>query len=46
MNEKCCATCKWHQHEDIDDGCVCVNYRCVYCCDWTDDDFGCSKWEA
>lgn len=40
-----CETCKWHQHEDIDDGYVCVNSRSVYCCDWTENDYWCSQWE-
>ena len=22
---KCCGTCRWHSHEDISDGWVCVN---------------------
>lgn len=26
MSEKeCCGTCRWHQHESVDDGWVCVN---------------------
>ena len=24
---ECCGTCKYHQHEDTDDGWVCVNDR-------------------
>ena len=25
--DKCCGTCKYHYHENIDDGWVCVNDR-------------------
>lgn len=36
MDEKrCCGTCKWRQHEDVDDGWVCVNSDSEYCTDWT-----------
>ena len=45
MNE-CCGTCKWHQHEDIDDGWVCVNDRSEYCTDWTDYKDCCEDWEG
>ena len=30
---KCCGTCKWHYHENIDDGWVCVNSDSEYCTD-------------
>lgn len=33
---ECCGTCRWHEHEDIDDGWVCVNPESEYCTDWTD----------
>lgn len=45
MNEKYCATCKWHQ---VDDVYVCANDRCVYYGDWTGYtgyDFVCEMWE-
>jgi hypothetical protein len=29
--KKCCGTCRWHKHEDIDDGWVCVNDQSEYC---------------
>ena len=31
---KCCGTCKYHQHENIDDGGVCVNSDSEYVADW------------
>ena len=45
-NGKRCGTCNYHCHEDVDDGWVCVNSDSDYCTDWTDDDFGCEKWEG
>lgn len=42
---KCCGTCKWHHHEDISDGRVCVNVESRYCTDWTDYDHCCEDWE-
>ena len=44
--DRCCGTCKYHKHEDIDDGWVCVNDRSDYLADWTEDDDGCERWEA
>ena len=40
-----CGTCKWHKHEDIDDGWVCVNDRSDYCTDWTDYGDYCEDYE-
>ena len=34
--EQCCGTCKYHHHESIDDGWVCVNSDSEYCTDWTE----------
>ena len=31
-----CGNCKYHKHEDIDDGWVCVNTDSEYCSDWTE----------
>lgn len=42
---KCCGTCRWHSHEDISDGWVCVNDESDYCTDWTDYDHCCEDWE-
>lgn len=43
---ECCGTCKWHRHEDIDDGWVCVNDRSEYCTDWTEYGDWCEDYEA
>ena len=44
--DECCGTCKWHQHESVDDGWVCVNDRSEYCTDWTDYKDYCEDWEG
>lgn len=44
--KQCCGTCKWHKHEPIDDGWVCVNSGSKYCADWTDYDHRCGEWEG
>lgn len=43
--DKSCKTCRYHRHEDISDGYVCVNDESEACADWTEDDFSCDKWE-
>lgn len=43
---KCCGTCRYHYHETIDDGYVCINPKSDYCADWTDDDISCPEYEA
>ncbi len=45
MRDKCCGTCKWHEHETVDDGWVCVNADSRYCADWTDYNHVCEDWE-
>lgn len=45
MTEKCCGTCKYHQHEDIDDDWVCVNADSPHCTDWTEYNDYCEDWE-
>lgn len=42
---KCCGTCKYHEHESVDDGWVCVNADSQYCTDWTDYNHYCEDWE-
>lgn len=42
---KLCSNFRWHMHEDIDDGFVCVNSDSEYCTDWTEEDFSCPDWE-
>lgn len=44
--EKICGTCKHHQHENVDNGWVCVNSNSVYVADWTEHDDSCNKWES
>lgn len=44
--KECCGTCKWHRHEDITDGWVCVNYESEYCTDFTPYDHCCEEWEG
>ena len=41
----CCKTCKYHEHETVSDGWVCVNTDSSHCTDWTDDDMGCREWK-
>ncbi|MCD7789096.1 MAG: hypothetical protein LUH55_00745 [Bacteroides thetaiotaomicron] len=41
-----CSNCKYHIHEDVDDGYVCVNDESEYCTDWTEYDFCCDEFEA
>lgn len=43
---KTCGTCRWHHHEDIDDGYVCVNAKSEKRTDWTDEDYKCDAWEG
>lgn len=43
--DKCCETCKYHYHEDIDNGCICVNDQSEYCADWTEHSDSCEEWE-
>ena len=38
MNKRICGTCRWHQHEDISDGWVCVNDQSDHRADWTGHD--------
>ena len=40
-----CGNCKFHLHEDIDDGWVCVNPRSRFCADWTEYEDACEEWE-
>lgn len=42
--DKCCETCRYCEHEDIDDGHVCVNDESEYCADWVDPEHCCAEW--
>ena len=44
--EACCGNCKYHHHEDIDDGWVCVNDASEYCTDFTEYADVCPDWEG
>jgi len=44
-DDRICGKCKWHVHEDIDDGWVCVNDRSEYCTDWTEYTDSCNEFE-
>nr|DAI50690.1 MAG TPA: hypothetical protein [Bacteriophage sp.] len=46
LDKKCCGTCKYHHHADIDDGWVCVNDQSEYYADWTDYSDSCEEWEG
>ena len=39
-----CENCLYYEHEDIDDGYVCVNDDSDYCTDWVEPDFSCIDW--
>lgn len=41
-----CGTCKYHHHENVDDGWVCVNDESDYCTDFTEYDDTCNEWEG
>lgn len=44
--ERCCGTCRWHCHENVTDGWVCVNGDSDNCTDFTDYNDSCEEWEA
>lgn len=41
-----CKTCKWHKHENIDDGYVCCNRYSPNVTEWTEDSDRCNFWES
>lgn len=43
--EECCGTCKYHEHEKLTQGWVCVNSGSIYCTEWTDYSDRCEMWE-
>lgn len=45
FDDQCCGNCKYHQHEDVDDGWVCTNSESDYCSDWTEYEDWCPDWE-
>lgn len=46
IDGRLCGTCKYHKHESIDDGWICVNADSEYVADWTEYDFCCDEWEG
>lgn len=44
--EECCGTCKYHKHESIDNGWVCVNPDSENLSDWTEYEDRCDFWEG
>lgn len=45
MKQEICGTCKWHAHENISDGWVCINSDSEYCTDYTEYNDTCERWE-
>lgn len=45
-DSEACGTCRYHQHESIDDGWVCVNDESDNCADWTEYNDSCEMWEG
>lgn len=45
-DRECCGTCKWHEHENIDDGWVCTNPDSDAVADWTEYSDSCMAWES
>ena len=45
MDKRICGTCRYHQHEDVDDGWVCTNAESENCADWTEYTDSCEEWE-
>ena len=45
-NREICGTCKYHHHENVDDGWVCVNSDSDYCTDFTEYTDSCDEWEG
>lgn len=41
----CCGLCRWHRHEDIDDGWICTNDASDYCTEWTEYTDFCGEFE-
>ena len=45
IEERICGTCRYHEHEDISDGWVCVNAMSENCTEWTEYRDTCGVWE-
>ena len=44
--EEICKNCKYWQHEEIDNGFVCVNDLSYHLADWTEEYETCEKFEV
>lgn len=44
--ERICGTCRYHYHENICDGWVCVNDASEYVTDYTEYEDSCEEWEG
>lgn len=42
--DKNCENCRYYEHEDINDGYVCVNGESEYCSDWVEPEHCCAEW--
>lgn len=45
-DRRICGTCKYHRHESIDNGWVCVNDLSEYLADFAEYEDGCDDWEG
>lgn len=45
-DDKYCGTCKYHYHEGIDNGWICVNDQSEYCADSTEHSDSCEEWKG
>lgn len=46
LDDKCCGTCKYHYHKNINDGWECVNDKSEYFANWTEYRDSCDEWEG
>ena len=46
FGKKSCENCRYYEHEDIDDGYVCVNGDSEYVADWVEADNFCRDWSG
>lgn len=42
--DKRCENCRYYEHEEIDDGYVCVNDDSEYLADWVEPGHCCEDW--
>lgn len=44
--KECCGTCRYHEHENVTDGWVCVCDQSEYVTEWMDYNFCCDKYDG